>query len=432
MLRTSPTYRKLLVASLAFATSLAFLSAEVLATTITVDPQVDRLVDVLARASQGDKLQLLAGIHKGPLVISKPVVIVGGGGSVTVLGNGKGSVITVKAPNVTISNVTVRGSGLLLETQDSGIFLGKEATEAHVENNRVEDNLIGIYVWGAKGSVIKGNTIVGRQDLRMNERGNGIQVWNAPGAKVEGNRIRYGRDGIFVTTSRNNEFNNNTFRDLRFAIHYMYTNNSRVEGNVSIGNHIGYAIMYSTKIQVMNNQSIGDRDRGILFNFANKITVRDNIVKGGPTKCVFIYNSNRNEFVQNYFSGCDIGIHFTAGSEKNVISGNAFIGNRTQVKYVGTRWLDWSSNGVGNYWSDNPAFDLNGDGISDTAYRPNDITDQILWRYPSAKLLINSPAVQILKWAQSAFPALHPGGVTDTAPLMEVPSLFQRIVEPAS
>ncbi|MGD8934646.1 MAG: nitrous oxide reductase family maturation protein NosD, partial [Gammaproteobacteria bacterium] len=69
-------------------------------------------------------------------------------------------------------------------------------------------------------------------------------------------------------------------------------------------------------------------------------------------------------------------------------------------------------------WSDNLAFDIDGDGIADQSYKPNDLVDQILWRHPLAKLLLNSPALQILKWAQSEFPGIHPGGVTDTAPLM--------------
>ena len=94
--------------------------------------------------------------------------------------------------------------------------------------------------------------------------------------------------------------------------------------------------------------------------------------------------------------------------------------------YVGTRNLDWSVAGRGNYWSDNPAFDLNGDGIADTAYRPNDVVDQVVWRYPAAKLLLNSPATQIVRWAQSQFPALHPGGVIDTAPLMTPPTIPAR------
>ena len=144
-------------------------------------------------------------------------------------------------------------------------------------------------------------------------------------------------------------------------------------------------------------------------------------LRSGPEKCVFIYNTNHNKFRNNWFERCGIGVHFTAGSEGNEITGNAFVGNRNQVKYVGTRDLDWSKGGRGNYWSDNPAFDLNGDGIADTAYRPNDLVDRVLWTAPSAKVLINSPAVQVLRWAQAQFPALYPGGVVDTRPLIAPP-----------
>ena len=109
------------------------------------------------------------------------------------------------------------------------------------------------------------------------------------------------------------------------------------------------------------------------------------------------------------------------------MSNNAFIDNQTQVKYVGTRSIDWSVKGRGNYWSDNPAFDLNGDGIADAAYRPNDLVDRVVWAYGAAKLLLNSPVVEVLRWAQSQFPALHPGGVVDSAPLMTPPHVGPAI-----
>jgi nitrous oxidase accessory protein len=212
-------------------------------------------------------------------------------------------------------------------------------------------------------------------------------------------------------------------RDLRYAVHYMYTHDSEVSGNISVGNHAGFTIMYSDRLRIAGNLSLGDRDKGLLFNYANSSEIFGNVVKAGPEKGVFLFNANKNRLHDNWFEGCDIGIHFTAGSERNVISGNAFIGNRTQVKYVGTRYIDWSDKGRGNYWSDNPAFDLDGDGIADTAYRPNDLVDEVLWTAPSAKLLINSPAVQVIRWAQAQFPALYPGGVTDSAPLMSPPAI---------
>jgi nitrous oxidase accessory protein len=272
---------------------------------------------------------------------------------------------------------------------------------------------------------VRGNRITGRSDLRLNEAGNGVHVWNAPGAQVISNDIRYGRDGIYVIASRKNVFRDNRMRDLRYAVHYMYTNDSEVSGNVSVGNHAGFAIMYSDRLKVTGNLSTGDRDRGLFLNYANMSDIGANVVKAAPEKCVFLYNANKNRFHDNWFEGCEIGIHFTAGSERNRIAGNAFVSNRTQVKYVGTRLVDWSDEGRGNYWSDNPAFDLDGDGLADTAYKPNDLVDEILWVNPNAKILLNSPAVQVVRWAQAQFPAIHPGGVVDSAPLMKPPAIAE-------
>lgn len=437
----------------------AFLIAFVLAATPAraerreVGPDSGSLQAVLDEAAPGDVLHLRPGLYRGPFRIDRSLVLEGEPGAV-LDGGGAGNVLSVLAPDVTVRGLTIRRSGRNLEAMDSGIFLEKSATRARVEGNRLEDNLFGVYIHGAAEAVVRANSIIGLRTSQLSEAGNGVSVWNAPGAKVLGNDVRYGRDGIFVITSRQNTFSGNRFRDLRFAVHYMYTNQSEVSDNVSAGNHVGYAIMYSQRIVIRSNLSDGDRDHGFLFNYANGASVTGNVVLGrviasgsaapagaedsahaallsgeeqaadrrmGPEKCVFIYNANNNRFRGNWFENCGTGVHFTAGSEGNEITGNAFINNRNQVKYVGTRSLDWSRGGRGNYWSDNPGFDLNRDGIADTAYRPNDLVDRVLWTAPQAKLLMNSPAVQVIRWAQSQFPALLPGGVVDSHPLIAPP-----------
>ncbi|MHA1598997.1 MAG: nitrous oxide reductase family maturation protein NosD [Alphaproteobacteria bacterium] len=395
-------------------------SGVALAATLTVSPGENALANAIAKARPGDTLILEPGNHDGPVVIDKPLIVEGRDGAV-VRGDDQGSTIRVSAPDVTLRGLTVLGSGSSLATMDSGIFVDKAGDRAVIEGNLIEGNLFGVYLWGPDDAVMRGNTVIGRRTLHVNQRGNGVSLWNTPGSVVEDNDFRYGRDGIFTTTSRRNIFRNNRFRDLRIAIHYMYTNDSLVAGNVSEGNNAGYALMFSKNLRITGNLSRNDRDHGIMLNFANSSIIDGNRVEYGKTKCVFIYNSHKSSFTNNLFQGCPIGIHFTAGSERNRISSNAFIANRTQVKYVGTQDIDWAVDGRGNYWSDNPAFDLDGDGIADTAYRPNDMVDRVVWAYPTAKLLLNSPSMQVLRWAQSVFPALHPGGVIDSAPLMYSP-----------
>ena len=396
------------------------LSAPVVALDRTVVPGAGSLQRAIDQAGPGDRLLLQDGVYAGSVIIDRPLELLGKVSSI-IDGEGEGRVITVAAPDVVVRAVTVRNSGASLATEDSGIFVTVDGDRSLIDGNRLEHNLIGVYLKGPESVVVRRNVIVGSTDPHVNDRGNGVHLWNSPGSVVEDNDIRYGRDGIFVTTSRNNVFRGNRLRDLRFAIHYMYTNDSEVSDNRSVGNHVGYALIYSDQLQIIDNVSDGDRDRGLFFNYANNSDIKGNRVTGGAEKCVFIYNANINHIHGNTFADCRIGIHFTAGSERNQVYENAFVNNRTQVKYVGTRFIEWSVDGRGNYWSDNPAFDLDDDGIADQPYQPNDLVDQIVWRHPMAKLLLNSPAVQVLRWAQSEFPALHPGGVTDSAPLMELP-----------
>lgn len=390
------------------------------AATVTVPAGAD-LGAAVAAAAPGDVLQLQPGDYPGDVVVDRPLTLEGPADhSARIVGTRQGRTLWVRAADVTVRHLTVTRSGLSLPDMDAGVFLDKSATRARVVGNRVVDNLVGVYIWGAQQALVQGNTILGNTTLRENERGNGVTLWNAPGTQVLDNDISGGRDGIFSNASRDNVFRGNHFSHVRYAVHYMYTDSSEVSDNVSTGNEIAYALMFSRHLTVRNNVGIGSTDQGMNLNATQNSTIEGNVIRGGG-RCAFFYNANFNRVAGNVFSGCDVGIHYTAGSEGNAITGNAFIGNRTQVKYVGTRLLDWSAGGRGNYWSDNSAFDLDGDGIADTAYRPNDIVDQVVWRAPAARLLLTSPAVAIVRWAQKQFPALLPGGVIDSAPLMKPP-----------
>ena len=382
-----------------------------------VAPGPGRLAAAIAGAGPGDVLMLQDGAYPGPVTIDRALTITGPEGAV-VDGQGQGTVITINAPDVVLTGFTVTGSGTKNEDLDAGVKILKGADRVRIDRLVLTDNMHGIDVHGGKGAQVTANRITGRQNLHMNQRGNGIYVWNSPGTLLDGNIIRYGRDGIFSNASAGSIYRNNILRDLRFAVHFMYTRNTEVSGNISIGNHLGFAIMFSDGAKILNNLSLGDREHGLMLNYANNADVTGNLIRGGAKKCLFIYNAHKNLIWDNRFQDCGIGIHFTAGSEKNVLTGNAFIANREQVKYVGTRFMEWSHEGRGNFWSDHPAYDLNGDGVADGTYRPNDLIDHILWSQPAAALLTGSPAVQLVRWSQSSFPATLPGGVTDSHPLM--------------
>ena len=396
---------------------LSGLCAPLFAAERLVAAQAGALANAIAGADPGDVLILAPGRHDGPVILDRPVTL-DGQGQATIDAGGTGSVVTITGHDITVRDLILRGSGSDHDAIDSGVQITRTASRVLVAGNQILGNLYGVDVHGPRDATVRGNRILGREDHHMNSRGNGVYVWNAPGTVIEDNDIRLGRDGIFVNASNDGIFRRNLMRDLRFAVHYMYANNSEVSGNVSIGNTLGFALMFSNRITVHDNLSLGDRTHGLMLNYANNADIRGNLVRGGAEKCTFIYNAHRNLIYDNRFEGCGIGIHFTAGSERNAITGNAFVANRTQVKYVGTKHVEWSLEGRGNYWSDHPAFDLDGNGVADARFRPNDLMDHILWSQPAASLLMGAPAVQMIRWGQKHFPASLPGGVLDSAPLM--------------
>ena len=178
---------------------------------VIVEPGVGTLGEVTSQAVEGAALQLKKGVYEGAVVIDKPLTIRGVEGTV-IQGDGEGTVITIDAPDVMISGVTITGSGLLLETMDAGVLMTAEGDRARLEDSRLLDNLIGVNVKGPDDAVISGNEIVGRQDLRPNERGNGVHLWNTPGSVVENNQFRLWprRQSSSIRASKN------AFRDNRF------------------------------------------------------------------------------------------------------------------------------------------------------------------------------------------------------------------------
>jgi nitrous oxidase accessory protein len=385
-----------------------------------VAPGPGLLAAAVSAAAPGESLRLMPGLHQGGVTVDRPLSLLCDPGAV-IDGGGRGSVLVLIAPDVTVRGCEIRGSGDDHSAMDSGVRVLKGADRAVIEGNHVTGNLYGIDFHGPKGGYARGNLIEGRVGRRMNERGNGVYLQAAFGVHVIGNTIRRGRDGVFVNTSKGNEIRENHFSDLRFAVHYMYGHDGVVTDNVSVGNDIGYAIMFSDRVRIERNVADGPREQGVLLNYANGGSFIGNLVRGVGDRAVFIYNAHKNRIEGNRIEGSGIGVHFTAGSERNDILGNAFVANRMQVKYVGTKWVDWSAEGRGNHWSDHAAFDLNHDGFADAPYRPNDSMDRVLWTQPAARLLLGSPAVQLIRWAQKAFPATLPGGVIDMRPLMRAP-----------
>jgi nitrous oxidase accessory protein len=384
----------------------------------------DDLQAMIDSSTEGDELFLQAGTYVGNFEVTQSISLYGKQG-VKFNANGMNNALTITANNVTIKNMSLFNWGDDL-TETNAAIKAKNVEHLTLENNTLQGNGFGFYLEGVRTAFIKNNDVTGNSEMRSADRGNGIHLTNVKQATVIENKVTHTRDGLYIINSQNNKLLNNHMSDLRFGIHYMYSHNNTVSGNITEDIDVGYALMSSNNLIIENNHANRARDYGLLLNFVNTskftnntmdhISPGSNVIMGDEGKALFVYNSNNNHLESNTFSNSDMGIHLTAGSENNKIFNNQFVNNEIQVKYVSSRTQEWSNDGQGNYWSNYIGWDLDRNGIGDTAFEPNDDIDKLIWKYPEAKVIMDSPAVLLLRWVQRSFPILKSPGVKDSFP----------------
>ncbi len=374
----------------------------------------------LLSARPGDVLRLAPGSYPGPVVVNKPVTLaprIGAEGQVVLEGGGKGRVVEVRAPGVTLRGLTVRGSGDDIEETDACIYVHGAAAGVHIAGNTLEKCLFGIWVHGSAAPRIEDNRISGIVKPIFSDQGNGINLWNVKKALVRGNEIRGVRDGIYLSVSNDSVVRDNLMYRLRFGIHFMYNDRNRIEQNVICRSLAGLALMFSKRLEIRGNLALDNRDYGILFRTILESRIVANRARGNG-KGFFINDSSFNEITGNHLEGNAIGVHLTAGSEDNQVHGNNFVANFNQVRFTWSKVIRWDHQGRGNYWSDYLGWDIDHDGKGDRIYHASSRIDRLMFRYPQMRLLAHGPVVQLMQALEARMPVLRPPSIVDRHPAM--------------
>lgn len=378
----------------------------------------DDLALAVARAQSGDTLLLAPGTYRANLRIEKPLTLRAQNAQQrpVIDGGNTGDVIRVASPDVALDRLIIRNSGQDLGAQNAGVYIQPNAHRASVKDCDFSYTLFGLWIEKSNDVVIQGNLITGKRDLGSAQRGNGIQLYNTQGAQITHNNISYVRDGIYVDVSHHALFAHNRIHRVRYGTHYMNSYNNVWENNDVFLNRGGLALMEVREIIVRGNRAWGNTDHGIMLRTIQDSVIENNVVADN-VRGFFVYDAEYNAIKNNLVIGNRVGIHLAAGSYRNQVEGNDFIRNREQVRYVASRDQNWGLTEP-NYWSNYVGWDQNSDGRGDIPYEANDAVDRLIWRYPLAKLLMNSPAVQTLHRVAAQFPILRVPSVVEANPAM--------------
>jgi nitrous oxidase accessory protein len=371
-------------------------------------------------AAPGARLEVGPGVYEGDLVLDRPVHLVGLGRP-RLWGSGHGSVVRIRADGVLVEGFDIDGrEGGDLGRDSAGVHVA--ARGATVRNCRIERALFGVYLREAPGARVEGNVVLGIRAKEPGEKGSGIHVWNTDGFVLEGNEVRDARDGFYIQSSPHGVIRRNVASDLRYALHYMFSDDNVFEENVFRDSAAGAVLMYSRRIEFRRNRLLHNRgfaSVALLYKACDDIVAEDNLLADNA-RGVFMEGSYRNVFRRNVIAGSDAAIVLYDSCGEVRFEGNAFIGNLTSLDLVGRRT---DTRFDGNYWSDNDEPDLDGDGRSDRPYVLGSLFDHLRGNLVAADLLAQSVAASALAAAERSFPVLAPIQAVDHAPLARLPAL---------
>ncbi len=371
-------------------------------------------------APAGAILEVEPGTYEGDLLIDRSLRLVGRGRPL-LRGSGEGSVVRIRAANVTLEGFDIDGKG--------GGDLGRDASGVHVAAHgavlrdlRITNSLFGIYLREADGAVVEGCSVRGIPGKEPGEKGSGIHVWNTHGFRLLRNEVIDARDGFYIQSSTDGTVRGNTARDLRYGLHYMFSDNNLFEDNTFENGAAGAALMYSNHITFRRNRFLRNRgfaSVGLLLKACDDVLAEDNLIADNA-RGIFLEGSYHNVFRRNVVAASDAGIVLYDSCAENRFEGGSFIGNLAPLDLVGRRT---DTVFLGNYWSDNDQPDLDGDGRSDRPYRLSSVFDHLRGNLTAADLLAQGLAASALAVAERSFPVLEAVPVEDPSPLARPPVL---------
>ena len=387
---------------------------------------VPSLTKAIELAMPCDTILVKTGIYsEGNILIGKDLTLLGEGNPI-LDGGGNTEILTIHNRYFHIEGFTIQNIGTSYTQDRAGIRM-KECQNFTILNNRLLDAFFAIYLEKSKDGVVEGNFVKGQAKNEAGS-GNAIHMWYCENITVKNNHLSGHRDGIYLEFVNNSRIIGNLSEgNLRYGLHFMFSNDNFYFHNTFRNNGAGVAVMYSKRIDMLQNvfeKNWGAASYGLLLKEINDSKIEQNIFREN-TVGIFTETSNRLTYIRNTFTQNGWAMKISGGCQQNVLTQNNFLSNSFDLA-VQIAGMDNTFDG--NYWSDYAGYDLDRDGVGDVPHRPMKLFSFVVSRTPESIVLLRSLFVDILNFSEKVSPIFTPENVVDNQPLM----IEVRLSEPVN
>ncbi|WP_299121943.1 nitrous oxide reductase family maturation protein NosD [uncultured Winogradskyella sp.] len=369
-------------------------------------------------SKSGDRIFIKAGLYnESNIIIYKKSLHINGeeGTIIDTQNNGYG--FSVEATDIVIKNLTIKNIEVSYTKEFAAILLFK-SYDFVIENITVENAFFGFLIQKSKDGLVHNNVISGEGKAEA-DSGNAIHLWHCENVNITNNDVRRMRDGIYLEFGSNAYISDNySTENMRYGLHFMFSNNNTYENNIFEANGAGVAVMFSKKIKMYNNifkKNWGTASYGILLKEINDAELKHNIFEDN-TIGINADGTNRITYTENTFKNNGYAIKVHGACYDNIYSKNNFLYNSFDLSYSGNLNSNKFEN---NYWSNYTGYDLDKNGIGDIPYRPVKLFSYLVNRTPESIVLLRSLFIDIIDFSEKVSPVFTPENLIDNQPLMK-------------
>ncbi len=384
--------------------------------TVCSQCELSTIQTAIDRASSGDTLIFKYGIYSSPGVeITKPLVLLSREEAV-LDGESEDYILKILSDSVSISGFTLVNSGRSYTKDYAAVYVHRSSGFV-LSNNTIEESFFGILVEKSSNGRIEDNKVIGTA-IREDQSGNGVHLWDCDNILIARNEVTGMRDGIYLEFVDGSIIrDNHSHHNVRYGLHFMFSNHDMYSGNTFERNGAGVAVMFSKWIKMKDNtfvQNWGTASYGLLLKEIYDGEVVNNRFDRNTT-AIYVDGSSRVNYMNNIFKQNGWAIKVSGGCYTNSFTANDFISNSFGISY-NSMLNDNLFNG--NYWSDYSGYDLDKDGVGDVPYRPVKLFSYIANKTPEAIVLMRSLFVDIINFSEKVSPVFTPDALVDHSPSM--------------